>query len=65
MTVSMDDIVADFGGALQRVDSSSIKAAAVKNGFQTLRVDGALKVLEGVTSVEEVLLATHEEAQYG
>ena len=50
---------------LQRVDSSSIKSTAIRNGFQTLRIDGALKVLEGVTSVEEILLATHEEAQYG
>jgi general secretion pathway protein E len=46
---------------LQRVDSSSIKNAALKNGFETLRLDGAHKVLAGVTSVEEVLLATHEE----
>jgi type II secretory ATPase GspE/PulE/Tfp pilus assembly ATPase PilB-like protein len=33
----------------------------MKNGFETLRIDGAHKVLEGATSVEEVLLATHEE----
>jgi len=46
---------------LQRLDSGSIKAAAVPQGFETLRVDGARKVLEGSTSVEEVLLATHEE----
>jgi general secretion pathway protein E len=47
---------------LQRLDSSSIKAAAARHGFETLRVDGARKVLEGITSVEEVLAATHEEA---
>lgn len=46
---------------LQRVDSNTIKNAATKNGFETLRIDGAHKVLEGITSVEEVLLATHEE----
>lgn len=46
---------------LQRVDSNTIKNAAIKNGFETLRIDGAHKVLEGHTSVEEVLLATHEE----
>jgi len=46
---------------LQRVDSNTIKNAAMKNGFETLRIDGAHKVLEGTTSVEEVLLATHEE----
>ncbi len=46
---------------LQRVDSGSIKSAAIQRGFTTLRVDGAHKVLAGITSVEEVLLATHEE----
>jgi general secretion pathway protein E len=46
---------------LQRVDSNSIKNAAIKNGFMPIRLDGALKVLNGVTSLEEVLLATHEE----
>ncbi len=46
---------------LQRLDSGSIKAAAQTQGFETLRIDGARKVLEGITSVEEILLATHEE----
>ncbi len=46
---------------LQQVDSSSIKNAALKEGFLTLRHDGALKVLKGITSVEEVLMVTHEE----
>jgi len=46
---------------LQRVDSSSMKSEAQKYGFETLRLDGAQKVLDGETSVEEVLLATHEE----
>ncbi len=47
---------------LQRLDSGSIKAAATKQGFLTLRADGVQKVLSGITSVEEVLLATHEDA---
>lgn len=46
---------------LQRVDSNSIRNCALKRGFQTLRMDGARKVLSGVTSVEEVLMVTHEE----
>lgn len=46
---------------LQRVDSNSIKNAALQRGFLTLRMDGANKVLQGQTSVEEVLLVTHEE----
>lgn len=46
---------------LQRVDSGSIKNAAQRKGFETLRMDGARKVLAGMTSVEEVLMVTHEE----
>ena len=55
----IDDVVRSL--ILQRADSNSIKAAAIKRGFRTLRMDGADKVLRGVTSVEEVLVATHEE----
>ncbi|MCL4139088.1 UNVERIFIED_CONTAM: hypothetical protein GTU68_044737 [Idotea baltica] len=46
---------------LQRVDSNTIKNEAIKKGFLTLRSDGAAKVLEGITSVEEVLMVTHED----
>lgn len=46
---------------LQRVDSNTIKNTAIRRGFDTLRMDGGRKVLAGITSVEEVLLATHEE----
>ena len=46
---------------LQRMDSNSIKNAALKQGFETLRMDGARKVFAGITSVEEVMLVTHEE----
>lgn len=45
---------------LKQADSGSIRAAAGAN-FETLRTDGARKVLEGATSVEEVLLVTHED----
>ena len=48
---------------LQRMDSGTIKQSAQKRGFQTLRLDGAMKVLKGETSVEEVVLMTHEENQ--
>ena len=47
---------------LQRVDSVTIRNEAQKRGFRTLRQDGAIKVQEGVTSLEEILLATHEDA---
>ncbi len=46
---------------LQRSDSNTIKNAAIRRGFATLRADGGLKVLAGVTSVEEVLLASHDD----
>lgn len=46
---------------LQRMDSNSIKQAALRHGFHTLRMDGARKIFAGITSVEEVLLVTHEE----
>jgi general secretion pathway protein E len=45
----------------QNVDSKRIKAIAVQGGMQTLRGDGALKILSGTTSIEEVLRATEEE----
>ena len=46
---------------LQRADSNTIKNSAIRRGFATLRADGGLKVLAGVTSVEEVLLASHDD----
>ena len=47
--------------ATQNIDAKSIKKQAAKNGMRTLRVDGARKVMAGVTSIEEVLRATEEE----
>ncbi|GAC1352624.1 MAG: ATPase, T2SS/T4P/T4SS family [Polyangiales bacterium] len=46
---------------LKHADSNSIRRAAVENGMDTMRDDGARKVLAGLTSVEEVLSATQEE----
>ena len=45
----------------QNVDSKTIKHKAIQKGMHTLRADGAVKVLKGVTSVAEVLRATEEE----
>ncbi len=45
----------------QNIDSKTIKQAAVRKGMRTLRGDGALKVLQGITSSAEVLRATEEE----
>jgi len=43
---------------LNNSDSNTIMRAACSRGMQTLREDGARKVLAGLTSVEEVLAAT-------
>jgi general secretion pathway protein E len=45
----------------QNIDAKTIKQKAVSKGMRTLRVDGAAKVLQGVTSVAEVLRATEDE----
>ncbi len=45
----------------QNIDSKTIKQRAVSKGMRTLRVDGAAKVLKGITSVAEVLRATEDE----
>ena len=45
----------------KNIDSKTIKKAAVGKGMGTLRVDGARKVLRGITSVAEVIRATEEE----
>ena len=49
--------------ALKNADSNAIKQAAVRGGMRTLREDGAMKVLAGMTSIEEVLLVTAEDKQ--
>lgn len=46
---------------MQRADSKTIKRAAQREGFETLRMDGGRKILAGETSIEEVLLVTHED----
>ncbi|MBK8994236.1 MAG: type II secretion system ATPase GspE [Myxococcales bacterium] len=55
----MDDAVGAL--VLQSSDAQSIKRAAQSQGMDTLRDDGARKVLEGKTTVEEVVAATQED----
>ncbi|HKQ68929.1 MAG TPA: type II secretion system ATPase GspE [Polyangiaceae bacterium] len=55
----IDDSVG--GLILKNADAQSIKRAAVEQGMDTLRDDGARKVLMGMTTVEEVLAATQED----
>jgi len=45
---------------MQREDASTIKHEAIENGMKTMRDDGALKVLSGITSIEEVVRVTHD-----
>ena len=47
---------------MKNSDASMIKALAVEKGMQTLRQDGASKVLAGITSVDEVVRVTQKEA---
>jgi general secretion pathway protein E len=55
----MDDVVGPL--VLRNADAQTIKRAAIDVGMDSLRDDGARKVLAGMTSVEEVLLATQED----
>jgi type II secretory ATPase GspE/PulE/Tfp pilus assembly ATPase PilB-like protein len=45
---------------LQHADSGTIEKEAVLEGMITMKQDGYLKVLQGVTSVEEVLRVAQE-----
>ncbi|MBN1227650.1 MAG: type II secretion system ATPase GspE [Deltaproteobacteria bacterium] len=52
----LDDFMSDL--ILKNADSNSIEHMAVQRGMATLRQDGAMKVLKGLTTVEEVLRVT-------
>jgi general secretion pathway protein E len=54
-----DDVVGQL--VLKNADGQSIKRAAQQQGMDTLRDDGARKVFEGITTVEEVVAETHED----
>ncbi len=58
----MDDAVGPL--VLKNADAKTIKRAAVEEGMDSLRDDGARKVLAGMTSVEEVLAATQEDVEF-
>jgi general secretion pathway protein E len=55
----IDDAVGPL--ILRKADSQTIKRVAMEMGMDTLRDDGARKVLAGMTTVEEVLAATQED----
>lgn len=49
------------GLIIKQAESSVIKRATRATGMKTLREDGALKVLQGITSIEEVVRVTQDE----
>jgi general secretion pathway protein E len=55
----IDDAVGPL--ILKSADAQTIKRMAISQGMDTLRDDGARKVLLGLTTVEEVLAATQED----
>ena len=42
----------------QKISAGAIKKQALDEGLQTLRMDGARKVLAGITTINEVLRVT-------
>ena len=48
--------------AIRNASGAEIKHAAVAQGLRTLRDDGAQKVLSGLSTIDEVLRVTAEEA---
>ena len=44
-----------------KIDSQSIKNFAISKGMKTLMSDGIEKVLQGITTLEEVLRVTQKE----
>jgi general secretion pathway protein E len=57
----MDDAVGPL--ILKNADAQALKRAAMDQGMDSLRDDGARKVLTGLTTVEEVLAATQEDVE--
>jgi general secretion pathway protein E len=57
----IDDAVGPL--VLKSADAQSVKRAAQEMGMDTLRDDGARKVLAGLTTVEEVLAAKGEDVE--
>ncbi len=54
----IDDIVRPL--IMQQANANTIKTAAMERGLQTLLQDGAIKVLQGLTTADELLRVTQE-----
>ena len=59
----MDDVIKEM--ILSRVASGEIKKAAVQRGMRTLRQDGWQKVIDGLTTPEEILNLTQKDSEEG
>ncbi|MBI3074166.1 MAG: type II secretion system ATPase GspE [Deltaproteobacteria bacterium] len=55
----IDDDVRDM--TRRKLDSNTIKKLAIQRGMRTLRDDGLLKVVQGVTTISEVMRVTQED----
>jgi len=55
----MDDDVRAM--SMKKIDANQIKRLAITKGMNTLRQDGARKVIAGITSFSEVMLVTTED----
>jgi type IV pilus assembly protein PilB len=58
LTDNMRDLI------LEGVSSSQLKRIAIENGMQTLRQAGIKKVVDGITTIEEVLSTTVADESY-
>ncbi|MDY6986734.1 MAG: type II secretion system ATPase GspE [Thermodesulfobacteriota bacterium] len=54
----MDDVIKTL--ILKTSDSNALKREAVERGMLTLRQDGAQKVIDGITTIEEVFRVTQQ-----
>jgi general secretion pathway protein E len=48
---------------IEKRDSQTIKTSAINAGFKTLMDDGVRKILNGVTTIEEILRVTQKESE--
>ena len=58
--LTVDDDVRQL--IMKNTDAATIKALAMEKGMRTLRQDGAARVLDGLTSMDEVVRVTQKES---
>ncbi len=58
-TLVMDDVIRDL--VIRKASSAEIKKIAIQRGLISLRRDGIFKVMEGKTTIEEILQITHSD----